>query len=202
MTSASTARPGPLGRVLSTGFGFVLAAIVLMWVIEAVDSVVLNDALQGGGIHPREVDGLDGILWAPFLHGDWEHLISNTIPFAVLGGLVALGGLKRWFGVTLVVTILGGGFTWLVARGGNHLGASGLVFGYLGYLVAAAFFERRLRSIVPAMVAIALYGGIWVGLRPAAGISWEGHVFGAVAGVTAASGLGQKNGPETSELGA
>lgn len=193
MTSPETVRPGILGRFMSTGFGLISLGLIAMWIIEAVDSTVLNDSLQGGGIQPRSGDGVDGILWAPFLHGGWDHLASNSIPFLVLGGLVALSGLRKWLGATLVIVVLGGALTWLFARTGNHVGASGLIFGYLGYLVAAAVFERRLRSIVPALIAIALYGGIWVGLRPAQGISWEGHLFGAISGIVAASALQGKS---------
>jgi len=195
MATSQIEKPGPVGRFLSTGIGLVLLGLISMWSIEAIDSTLLDDRLQGGGIHPRATDGIDGILWAPFLHGDWSHLISNSIPFIVLGGLVALGGIRRWLGATLVITILGGGLTWLLARSGNHVGASGLIFGYLGYLIGAAFYERNLRSIVPAVIGIALYGGIWVGLRPTSGISWEGHLFGAIAGVVAASAL-KKDSPE------
>lgn len=200
MTSPEAAKPGPVGRLMSTGFGLVAFGLAAMWLIEAVDSVILNDSLQGGGIHPRRSDGIDGILWAPLLHGDWDHLISNSIPFIVLGALVALSGIRKWLGATLVITLLGGALTWIFARGGNHVGASGLIFGYLGYLVAAAVFERKIRSIIPALIAIALYGGIWVGLKPTQGISWEGHVFGAIAGVVAASALKPKALPELSEL--
>lgn len=189
MTDPKIEKPGVFGQFLSTGFGLVALTLSSMWIVEAVDSTVLDDWLQGGGIHPRAADGVDGILWAPFLHGDWTHLVSNSVPFLVLGALVAIGGLRRWLGATLVITILGGGLTWAFARGGNHVGASGLIFGYLGYLVAAAAYKRNLRSIVPAIVAILLYGGIWVGLKPTSGISWEGHLFGAIAGVVAAGAL-------------
>lgn len=185
----SPEQPRAVGQFLSTGFGLVAIALTSMWVIEAVDSIVLNNRLQGGGIHPRATDGVDGILWAPFLHGDWSHLFSNSVPFLVLGALVALGGVRRWLGATLVITVLGGALTWVFARSGNHVGASGLIFGYLGYLVASAAYQRNLRSILPAVVAIVLYGGIWVGLKPTSGISWEGHLFGAIAGVIAAGAL-------------
>lgn len=156
------------------------------WVIEAVDSIAFDDRLQGGGIHPRRLDGLDGILWAPFLHGGWDHLVSNTVPFVVLGALVAGHGRRAWLLATAVITVVGGGLTWLLARGGNHVGVSGLIFGYIGFLLGAALLRRNLRSLVLAGIAMLLYSGFWLGFLPRAGISWEGHLFGAIAGVGAA----------------
>lgn len=167
-------------------FQAVVLFIVAIWVVEIVDSVMLGDRLQGNGIGPRRVDGLDGIVWAPFLHGGWRHLISNTFPFVLLGGLVALRGARYWFTTFAIVVVLGGAMTWLFAGGSNHIGASGVVFGFFGSLIGAAIFERRLAAGARALVAIILYGGIIQGLAPRPGISWEGHLFGAVAGLVAA----------------
>jgi membrane associated rhomboid family serine protease len=164
-----------------------IAALVgSFWVIEAVDSVVLDDRLQGGGIHPRRLDGLDGILWAPFLHGGWDHLISNTVPFVILGLLVAGHGRRAWLLATAAVALGGGLLTWLLARSGNHVGASGVIFGYIGFLLGAALIRRTLRALLLAGVAMLLYSGFWLGFVPRNGISWEGHLFGAVAGFLAA----------------
>lgn len=181
-----TSNPGVVRGFLTSAIGIIAVLVVLLWFIEALDSVVLGDRLQRNGIGPRRTDGIDGILWAPFLHSTWAHLISNTIPFAVLGGLVAVRGRRRWLIITAVVVFLGGGLTWLLGGGGNHIGASGVVFGYLGALIGAAIFERRPSSIAPALVAILLYGGIVVGFAPQRGVSWEGHLFGALAGLVAA----------------
>ena len=161
-------------------------ALALMWGIEILDTFVLDDFLQGGGIHPRRVDGLDGILWAPLLHAGFGHIIGNSVPFLVLGGLVALRGLRPWLTVTLTVVVVGGAATWLFARTGNHIGASGVVFGYLGYLVGAAFFERSFKAVALALVAGFFYWGLVFGLLPSGDVSWEGHLFGALAGVVAA----------------
>ncbi len=172
-------------------FQAVVLFVIAIWVVEIVDSVVLSERLQGNGIGPRRVDGLDGILWAPFLHGGWRHLVSNTFPFVLLGGLVALRGARYWFTTFAVVVVLGGGLTWLLAGGTNHIGASGAVFGFFGSLIGAAIFERRLAAGASALVAIMLYGGIIQGLAPRPGISWEGHLFGAVAGLVAAKILAE-----------
>lgn len=173
---------------LAAGSAFVLIAlyIVTIWVIEAVDTFVFGSALQRGGVHPRESDGIDGILWAPFLHSDWGHVFSNTAPLAVLGGLVAIRGRARWLTVTVAGALIGGGLTWLFGGAGNHIGASGIVFAYFGALLGAAWFERRPAAMAPALVAIMLYYGLIVGLVPQAGISWEGHLFGVIAGLAVA----------------
>ena len=166
-----------------------------MWAIEIVDTVALDDWLQGGGIHPRQSDGVDGILWAPLLHGGFSHLISNSVPFAALGGLVAIRGARRLATVTAAAVAVGGGLTWLLGGGGNHIGASGVVFGYLGALLGAAAFERRPAAVAPALVALLLYGTMLVGFVPQPGISWEGHLFGFVAGLLASKSLAEPRTP-------
>ncbi len=178
---------------LPSGLVLVAVALAAMWLIEIVDVVALSDRLQGGGIHPRRVDGIDGVLWAPWLHVGWRHIMSNSVPFLVLGGMVALRGTSTWLTVTAVVVVLGGALTWLFARSGNHVGASGVVFGYLGYLVGAAWFERSFRAIGLAALAVALYGGLIFGVVPNREVSWEGHLFGALAGVVAAAMLASKS---------
>lgn len=175
-----------------SGFALTLIAIAVMWTIEAVDSVVLSDRLQGGGIHPRDVDGLDGILWAPLLHVDWGHVAGNSVPLAVMGGLVAARGFRYWATITGAIVVGGGFFTWLLAESGtNHLGASGVVFGYFGALLSAAWFERRPAPLAAALLAIFLYSSIVVGLIPQPDLSWEGHLFGMLAGVVAARVLAE-----------
>lgn len=190
--STATDRPSA-SRFLTTGVAIIAVAVAVLWLTETVDSVLLGDRLQAQfGILPRRTSGLDGVLFAPVLHADFAHLIANTLPFVVLGGLVMLQGLKRWASVTAMVTIIGGGLTWLLAGSGNHIGLSGVVFGYLGYLVATAFFERRIGPVIPALIAVGLYGGAVVGFLPQAGISWESHLFGAIGGVVTARALSRR----------
>lgn len=158
-----------------------------MWLIELLDTVLLDDRLQANGILPRRRNSIDGIAYSPFLHLGWPHLIANTVPFLVLGALVTLWGWRRWVVVTVLIALVGGGLTWALARQGNHIGASGLVFGYFGYLVAVVFYQRKLWPVIPAAIAIIAYGSaIVAGIAPTDGVSWEGHAFGAVAGVLAA----------------
>ena len=131
------------------------------------------------------MDGLWGIPLAPFLHGGFGHALSNTVPLLMLGGLVAARGWQTLLGVTLFVVLLGGAGVWLVARGASHIGASGLVFGYFGYLVARGWYDRRIVSILIAVVVIVVYGGLIFGVLPTDGrVSWEGHLTGLIAGVT------------------
>ncbi len=173
-------------RMLRHPFGLLVALLAVMWLIEAVDTIVLDNWAQSGGIHPRKLDGLDGILAAPFLHSDWSHIASNSIPWLALGGLVSVRGWRHWATVTAVVTVVGGGLTWALAGGVNHVGASGVIFGYFGAVIASAFFERRPATVGPALVVIMMYASMLVGVVPQEGISWEGHLFGMLAGILAA----------------
>lgn len=170
---------------------FVVVGLVaaVMWVVELVDLVPGTD-LDRWGIQPRELDGLVGVATAPFLHNGFGHLIGNTVPFLVLGGLIALGGLARYLQVTVLVAVVAGVGTWLTGPDHSvHLGASALVFGYLTYLLARAVFERKLVYLLGGAVVFMLYGSVLWGLLPRPGISWQGHVFGAVGGVVAAAAL-------------
>ena len=129
------------------GFAFVGAMAALMWVVEVIDQIA-GGRLDRLGIEPREVDGLDGVLFAPFLHAGWDHLIGNTIPFLLLGFAIAVGGLGRVVAVTAIVMLVGGLGTWLIAPSHTvHIGASGVVFGYAAYLVARGVYSRSLGQI-------------------------------------------------------
>ena len=177
-------------------------ALLLMWGVEILDTFVFDDGLQRHGIEPRQLDGLEGVLFAPVLHGGWSHIISNSIPFVVLGGLVMLSGLRKFLTATAIIMIGAGLATWLFARSGNHIGASMLVFGYFGFLLGSGWFERSLKAIgIAALVAI-FYGGLIFGVIPrGSGVSWEGHLFGAIAGVLAAALLANRRVTERAKLG-
>ena len=183
--------PQSYWRYVWTPVGLMVTALVAMWAIEIVDTVALDDRLQRNGLMPRRQDGLDGILWAPFLHADFGHIAANSIPFLVLGGLVAVRGMRYWAWVTVVAIALGGGLTWLLGGSGNHIGASGVVFAYFGAILGAAVFERRVRSLAAALLALFLYSSLLAGLVPQDAISWEGHLFGLVAGIVAARAMAE-----------
>lgn len=169
------------------GVIFVLAMAAVMWVAEIADQV-LDGRLDANGIEPRDVDGLDGIVFAPFLHGGFDHLIGNTIPFLLLGFAIAIGGIARVATVTMIVALVGGLGTWLIAPSNTvHIGASGIVFGYASYLVARGLYSRSVAQIALGVAVLAVWGTTLLqGLVPEDGISWQGHLFGAVGGVVAA----------------
>jgi membrane associated rhomboid family serine protease len=166
--------------------GIPLVFVVTMWLVELAN-LVSGYALVGFGIQPRLPSGLWGIIFAPFLHGSLAHLVANTVPFLVLGWLVALRGLREFFFVTGWVMLIGGGAVWLLGRPFSvHVGASGLIFGYLGFLLARGVLERSVLSVALSLVALLLYGGaIWGVLPVSERVSWEGHLFGLLAGVVA-----------------
>ena len=161
--------------------------VALMWVLEVVDTA-LDNRLDRLGIEPREVDGLDGVVAAPFLHVGFGHLAANTVPFVAMGLVIALEGAWRLAGVTAITALVSGLGTWLIAPADTiHLGASGVVFGYATYLIARGLFNRRPAEIAVGAVVGALWGGaLLAGLEPQEGISWQGHLFGAIGGLIAA----------------
>jgi membrane associated rhomboid family serine protease len=183
----------------------IISFVVLLWVIELWDSLT-NHRLDNNGIRPLETDGLSGIIWAPLLHSDWNHLIANTVPALILGFLMTLAGLSRFIFATAIVWILGGFGTWLLGNVGahcpyvgvrcetNHIGASGLIFGWLAFLIVFGFFTRKMWEIVVGVVVLLVYGSVLFGVLPGTpGVSWQGHLCGAIAGVVAAYLL---SGPE------
>lgn len=185
---------------LATRVKVVAALLVLMWGIEIADTILPFLDLQSHGIRPRSLDGLQGLVFAPFLHGGWDHIIANSVPFVVLGLLVVSRGVRWFVAVTAIIAVVGGAGVWIFARSANHIGASGLIFGYIGFLICAGVFERSLKAVVIALAVGFLYGGVlWSGALPSIDdlvngtrISWEGHLFGAVSGGFAAWVLTRK----------
>jgi membrane associated rhomboid family serine protease len=178
-------------RERTGGFAVIAVMVILMWVVETID-IVAGD-LDSAGIHPRDADGLVGVAAAPFLHAGFGHLIGNTIPFLVLGMAIAVGGLVRTLTVVGIVALVGGLGTWLTAPSNTVvIGASGLVFGFATYLVARGAYSRTPWHIAGGLVVLAIYGWtLLVGLVPTPGVSWQGHLFGAIGGVLAARVLHQ-----------
>ena len=174
-----------------------LACVALAWLIELADHLFFGQTLDRLGIRPRTLAGLWGIPMAPLLHGGWAHLMANTVPFLVLGWLVMLRRTRDFFIVTPLVIVLGGLAVWLIGAAGTvHIGASGLIFGYVGYLLARGYFERSFASILLALVVAVVYGSVLWGVLPGQrGISWEGHLAGFLAGVLAAKLMTPSNKP-------
>ncbi|TDU84337.1 rhomboid family protein [Kribbella voronezhensis] len=172
---------------ISSGIKLLVVLVGLMWLSEVVDTA-LHGRLDRYGIIAREPDGLFGILTAPFLHLGFGHLISNTLPLVTLGAIIAVSGALRLFSVTAIVTTIGGFGTWLISPPHTiTIGASGLVFGYAAYLIARGIFNRRLGQVAIGVVVVIVWGSALLGgLLPQDGISWQGHLFGGIAGILAA----------------
>ena len=186
-----------LDRRARAGLWLLVAAAVLMWLVEVAD-LVAGGRLDAYGIAPRDPDGLAGVLAAPLLHGGFAHLVGNTLPFLALGAVIALSGAARLLAVTAVVVLVGGLGTWLAAPWGTvHIGASGVVFGYAAYLVARGLASRRPLQLAVGIVVLLLWGTTLLqGLVPQAGVSWQGHLFGALGGLLAARLLDRRRGVE------
>ena len=165
----------------------ILSFTMVLWVVEFYDQMT-GERLDADGIVPRSVDGLEGIVWAPLLHAGWPHLIANTLPFVVFGFLVLANGIGRFVLVTAVIWVVAGLGVWFTAPYGSvTVGMSGVIFGWLTYLLVRGFFARSGAQIVLALVVFFLWGGILLGVVPGQeGVSWQGHLFGAIAGIIAA----------------
>ncbi len=160
----------------------VLVLVALIWVVEIVN-LFLGHRLVSFGIFPRSFTGLIGIPLAPMLHGGFWHAVSNTVPLLILGSLTLAGGKRMFWETTVNVTLLSGALVWIFAREAYHVGASGLVFGYLGVIFARAYIERSITTIAIAIVTAMAYGGLLWGILPLRShVSFESHLFGLIAG--------------------
>jgi membrane associated rhomboid family serine protease len=187
-----TARVFPRNPVGSALFMILFTAG--LYVVEAFDAVTGGALDQQYGIEPLEVDGLDGVLFAPLLHGSLAHLLGNTVPFLVFGFLAMAGGFRQFVVVTATIWILSGIGVWLTGDIGMppgaesvHIGASGVIFGWLVFLLTRGFFARSALQILMAVGLFLVWGGILLGVLPGQpGVSWQAHLFGALAGLLAA----------------
>jgi membrane associated rhomboid family serine protease len=163
-----------------------LGAMWFVWLLDAITPG--RGSAAGHGIVPRTSYGLQGIPVAPLIHANLRHLAANTVPFAILGALVLIGGTTELIFVVLVSTLVGGLGTWLFGAGNaQHIGASGVVFGLFGFLLFRAAFDRRLLSVLITILVALLYGSAMASsLIPESSVSWSSHFFGAVGGATAA----------------
>jgi len=177
------------------GGATILTFVALLYLVELIDQLTRH-SLDANGIRPLQADGLWGIVFAPVLHASWQHLMTNTVPLLVLGFLLTLAGLSRFVWATTIVWMLGGFGTWLIGNLGStcgptdHIGASGLIFGWLAFLLVFGIFVRRFFDIIVGLVVLFAYGGVLLGAMPVlgtcGGVSWQGHLCGAIAGVVAA----------------
>jgi membrane associated rhomboid family serine protease len=160
----------------------------LIWLVSSLNLVLFGGTLSHYGIRPRLWEGLWGVLWMPFLHGSFSHLLANSVPFAVLGWLVILRRTSDYFIVTAVALVVSGVGVWLTGPWLSvHIGASGLVFGYFGFIMLRGYFERSLYAVLLAVLVFLIYGSlIWGVLPQQNGISWQAHLFGFFGGALAA----------------
>jgi membrane associated rhomboid family serine protease len=170
------------------GVRLVLAMLAVMWaawIANALDHYHLDQY----GILPRNVGHLYGILTAPFLHASFSHIFGNTIPFLILGVVIAFAGLRRVVLVTLLSILVSGIGVWLTATSGSPtIGASGVVFGFAAYLVFRGIFSRHLGELLIGLVVGAVFGlSLLADLIPHSGVSWQAHLFGGIGGVLAAA---------------
>ncbi len=157
--------------------------LFIMWIVESVESI-LHLRFSHFGVLPRDIAGFKGVFFSPFIHGEWSHIISNSLPFFVLSSILFLAYRKVSYTVFGLIYILTGLFVWLLGRGGTfHIGASGLVYGLFGFIFFSGIFRADMKSIALSLVIAFFYGGMVYGVFPGQpGISWESHLLGAVAG--------------------
>ena len=161
--------------------------LAVFWVVFLVNTL-LGGALLVFGVIPRTMIGLRGILFAPFLHANLNHIVANSIPFLVLGWMVMLRDQRHFIPVTLAAMVGSGLTAWLLgAPGSVHIGASGVIFGYLGFLMLSGWYARSVGSILISLVVTVLWGGLVLGVMPGTpGISWQAHIGGFIGGILAA----------------
>ncbi|MCM3299131.1 rhomboid family intramembrane serine protease [Streptomyces pseudogriseolus] len=162
--------------------------VALLWLLEVADAAS-GHALDDFGIVPRTPSELVDVVPAAFIHFGFSHVAANSVPLLVLGFLAALGGIRRFLAVCVLIVVADGLGVWLVSPAdSNTAGASGLIFGLFGYLLVSGFVERRPLGILAGVLVAAVWGGsILAGLAPTqSGISWQGHLIGLAAGIAAA----------------
>ncbi|MBA2691426.1 MAG: rhomboid family intramembrane serine protease [Rubrobacter sp.] len=196
MNATNTGRTETLSGEIKLHAAVLGGALAVMWLLEIADLLVFGGGLDAYGIRPRSVEGLSGILLAPFLHGGFIHLAGNSIPFLVFGSLVLFHEIKDFLVATALAVLVGGLGAWLL--GGSetvHIGASGLVFGYFGYLLLRGYFRRSVGAIALSVILAVSYGWMLFGVLPfqPGAVSWQGHLFGFLGGALSAYLLRRPN---------
>lgn len=162
-----------------------LVILLLLWGIQLLNSATRYQ-LNQLGIYPRKPSGLVGIIFSPFLHGNYSHLFVNSIPLFILANFVLINGWPVFISVTITIMLLSGALTWLLGRKAYHVGASSLIMGYWSYLLVNAYYQHSMLAIILALVCLLYFGSMLSNVFPdKPTTSWEGHLFGLLAGVTA-----------------
>jgi membrane associated rhomboid family serine protease len=176
-------------RVLTEGKRKVLKSVLLpmlfvaaLWLVKAAE-VGLGIRLDEWGVFPRTLPGLKGIITSPFIHGDWQHLFSNSVPMIVLGTLLIYFYEEMWLRAFLWIYLLSGFWLWLSGREAYHIGASGIVYGLSAFLFFSGIIRRHTGLMAVSLVVVFLYGGLVWGIFPLfVKMSWEAHLSGLMAG--------------------
>lgn len=159
-----------------------VASVSLVWAISIYGFTNLGLVYQLALV-PRRIDGLLGVITMPFVHESLSHLMVNTVPLTIMAGLLLLRGVTYYCIVSIAIILAGGLAVWLVGRAGLHVGASGLVFGYFGFLLVRGVYDRQASSVVIALLVVFLYGGLFWSVVPSGtGVSWESHLSGLLVG--------------------
>jgi len=178
MTEKSAAKLPPISSKRFAILGIMLLCVVLQ-IANSLPGVNLNVF----GILPRQISGVSGVFFAPFLHGGWAHLVSNLVPFAILAWLVCQYSVKRFWLVFTGTALLGGLLVWLFGRSNIHVGLSGVIYGLWGYLICYGIMHRSFKAILISIAVVVLYSGLIWGVFPQRiHISFESHLFGAISG--------------------
>ena len=169
-------------------FKILIASIAIFWAIEVLDFIVFNGSLDRYGIQPHSLIGLRGIIFAPFLHGGFGHLIANSIPFITLGWLTMIQETSDFYIASIVSALVGGVGVWIFGSPNSvHVGASILIYGYLGFLLLRGYFQKNFPSIALSIFVAIAYGSFIWGVFPSdMRVSWQGHLFGFIGGAIAA----------------
>jgi len=168
-----------------TQYAWIIAGL---WIIEISDRLLFGGHLEQHGIHPREFSHIEGLFFAPFLHGSWSHLIGNSISLLILGAAILIKGWRDLLLVSAASALVAGIVVFLIGSSAtNHVGASSIIFGYFGFLVGMGLYQRNGLSILLAVLVVFFYGGTLFTMFPteatrAASTSWEGHLGGAIGG--------------------
>ncbi|MEM7758279.1 MAG: rhomboid family intramembrane serine protease [Cyanobacteria bacterium P01_G01_bin.67] len=175
-------------------FKILIVSIAVFWIVEILDFLVFQGSLDGYGVRPQSIIGLRGIVFAPFLHGGFGHLMANTVPFLTLGWLTMIQETKDFYIATIMSALIGGLGVWVFGSPNSvHIGASILIYGYLGFLLLRGYFQKNFPSIALSIFVAIAYGSFIWGVFPSQlGISWQGHLFGFVGGAIAAKMVAQE----------
>ncbi|MEM1244188.1 MAG: rhomboid family intramembrane serine protease [Pseudomonadota bacterium] len=170
-------------QALASNANYALIVLICLWLLHIFNSI-LGYRLNYLGIIPRRLAGLPGIVFFSFLHGDYNHIFFNSIPLFILLCFLLTYGLHFAIVVTIYIILIAGILTWVFGRNAIHIGASSLIMGYFGFLLVNAYYNISVNSILIAFVCLYYFGGLFFSIFPTRErISWEGHLFGLIAGI-------------------